>query len=64
VEIGRGSAAYTLLSGDPLVIHHHGESLTVEVDKVSRRDIPPLKPLAPPSQPEHRRPNRATAHEG
>lgn len=64
VEIGRGSAAYTLLSGDPLVIHHHGESLTVEVDKISRRDIPPLKPLASPSQPEHRRPHRATAREG
>ncbi|MDQ0791025.1 glycoside hydrolase family 65 protein [Streptomyces sp. B3I8] len=64
VEIERGAAGYTLLSGEPLVIHHHGESLTVERDKVSRRDIPPLKAVPAPAQPHHRRPNRVAAPEG
>jgi alpha,alpha-trehalose phosphorylase len=64
VEIDRVTATYTLLSGDPLTIHHHGEALTVDADKPQSLDIPPLKPRPAPDQPRHRRPNNQAVRKG
>ncbi|MGW3495404.1 glycoside hydrolase family 65 protein [Streptomyces sp. NPDC001020] len=63
VEIGRTAATYTLLNGDPLMVHHHGEPLTLEADKPHTRTIPSLVPLPAPDQPPHRRPNHLGAME-
>ncbi|MDT0463668.1 glycoside hydrolase family 65 protein [Streptomyces gibsoniae] len=63
VEIGRTTATYTLLSGGPLAIHHHGEPLTLDADKPQTRDIPPVKPRPAPEQPLHRRPNHQPGRE-
>ncbi|MEV6025834.1 glycosyl hydrolase family 65 protein [Streptomyces sp. NPDC052036] len=64
VEIGRTTATYTLLSGGPLAIHHHGEPLTLDADKPQTRDIPLVKPRPAPEQPLHRRPNHQPGREG
>ncbi|MEU8590082.1 glycosyl hydrolase family 65 protein [Streptomyces sp. NPDC048664] len=56
VEIGRGAATYTLLGGEPLTVHHHGEAVTLDVDKPRTLDIPRLAALPAPDQPPHRRP--------
>ncbi|MFI9646409.1 glycoside hydrolase family 65 protein [Streptomyces sp. NPDC052040] len=60
VEIGRTSATYTLLAGEPLTIHHHGEALTLDADKPQTRDIPALNPRPAPGHPPHRRPGPGT----
>jgi alpha,alpha-trehalose phosphorylase len=57
VEIGRTAATYTLLGGEPLTIHHHGEPLTLDADKPRTADITPLESRPAPEQPLHRRPN-------
>ncbi|MFE9997073.1 glycoside hydrolase family 65 protein [Streptomyces avermitilis] len=57
VEIVQNRATYTLLSGEPLTIRHHGEPLTVDQNKPHHRDIPALSPRSAPAQPLHRRPN-------
>ncbi|KPI22639.1 Kojibiose phosphorylase [Actinobacteria bacterium OK074] len=57
VEIGRTAATYTLLQGDELTLHHHGEPVTVDGNKPQHREIPLLKPRPAPEQPLHRRPN-------
>ncbi|AJE44133.1 glycoside hydrolase family 65 protein [Streptomyces nodosus] len=59
VEIGRGTATYTLLTGEPLTIHHHGVALVLDADKPHTLDIPPRRPRPAPDQPPHRRPDRA-----
>ncbi|MYV44613.1 glycosyl hydrolase family 65 protein [Streptomyces sp. SID2888] len=59
VEIGRGTATYTLLTGEPLTIHHHGVPLVLDADKPHTLDIPSRKPRPAPDQPPHRRPDRA-----
>ncbi|MET7601519.1 glycoside hydrolase family 65 protein [Streptomyces avermitilis] len=61
VEIGQTRATYTLLSGEPLTIRHHGEPLTVDQNKPHHRDIPALIPRSAPAQPLHRRPNHQGA---
>jgi alpha,alpha-trehalose phosphorylase len=55
VETRSGTAHYTLLVGDPLPITHYGEQVMLSSETVSR-DIPPIKPLPPPSQPAGRAP--------
>lgn len=57
VEIGRKAATYTLLGGDSLTIHHHGEPLTLDPDKPRTLDIPHLAHRPAPDQPPHRRPD-------
>jgi alpha,alpha-trehalose phosphorylase len=57
VEIGADRATYTLLSGSPLRIRHHGKTLTVNGDGPVTRAIPASKPRPAPEQPPHRRPN-------
>jgi alpha,alpha-trehalose phosphorylase len=57
VDIGPGKATYTLQSGPPLTIRHHGVPLTLSDGEPVVRAVPrpPLRPA--PQQPPHRRPN-------
>ncbi|UXY31528.1 glycoside hydrolase family 65 protein [Streptomyces sp. HUAS TT20] len=57
VEIEADKAVYTLLDGEPLTIHHHGDPLTLDTDGPAVRPVPatPLRPA--PEQPPHRGPN-------
>lgn len=57
VEIAADKASYTLLDGEPLTLHHHGEPLTVSTDEPAVRSVPPVRPRPAPEQPEHRAPN-------
>ncbi|MFC8100901.1 glycoside hydrolase family 65 protein [Streptomyces sp. NPDC017454] len=57
VEIGADKATYTLLSGSPLTIHHHGSALTVNGDGPVSRAVPAPERRPTPEQPPHRRPN-------
>ncbi|MEV5427878.1 glycosyl hydrolase family 65 protein [Streptomyces sp. NPDC052701] len=57
VEITADRATYTLHSGRPLTISHHGSELTVGEDAPVVRDVPPVAPRPVPEQPPHRRPN-------
>jgi alpha,alpha-trehalose phosphorylase len=58
VDVNHEHARYSLLSGDPLSITHHGEALQVNGGKPADRKIPPLKPRPSPSQPPGRTPLR------
>ncbi|MEV7978633.1 glycosyl hydrolase family 65 protein [Streptomyces sp. NPDC086519] len=58
VEIGADKATYTLLDGPPLIVHHHGEPVTVGTDGPAVRAVPPPRPGPTPAQPMHRAPNR------
>jgi alpha,alpha-trehalose phosphorylase len=60
VEIDRDHATYHVVSGEPLEVEHHGESLTITVEPV-KRPIPEIKPGEPPVQPAGRRPMRRDA---
>ncbi|WP_320774842.1 glycoside hydrolase family 65 protein [Streptomyces sp. CRN 30] len=57
VEISGGKATYTLLSGPPLEIGHHGTRFTLDGDGPVGRVIPDLPPRPEPEQPPHRRPH-------
>ncbi|GGT16896.1 glycoside hydrolase family 65 protein [Streptomyces chromofuscus] len=57
VEITPDKATYTLLSGPPLRIGHHGESLSVGTDSPAVRTVPPAPVRPTPEQPPHRTPN-------
>ncbi|MEV5729703.1 glycosyl hydrolase family 65 protein [Streptomyces pharetrae] len=57
VEITPEKATYTLLSGPPLTIGHHGEPLTVSADGPAVRMVPAPPDRPAPRQPPHRRPN-------
>jgi alpha,alpha-trehalose phosphorylase len=50
VHVRPGKATYSLLSGDPLDVTHHGETVTVTQDETTV-DIPNLPVLPSPSQP-------------
>jgi alpha,alpha-trehalose phosphorylase len=50
VEVRSRQAHYSLISGDPLPIRHHGEQVTLGAETVTL-DIPPIEPLPTPSQP-------------
>ena len=57
VEIGPDQATYTLLSGPPLTISHHGTPLTVRAEAPAVRAVPPAPSVPAPEQPPHRSPN-------
>ncbi|CAM5271260.1 Putative glycosyl hydrolase OS=Streptomyces glaucescens OX=1907 GN=SGLAU_30250 PE=3 SV=1 [Streptomyces glaucescens] len=57
VEITPEKATYTLLSGPPLTIGHHGEPLTVSADGPAVRMVPATPDRPAPRQPPHRGPN-------
>ncbi|MEU1408349.1 glycosyl hydrolase family 65 protein [Streptomyces sp. NPDC005728] len=57
VEIGADKATYTLLSGPPLTLHHHGEALRVSTDEPAVRPVPQVIARPAPEQPVHRTPN-------
>jgi alpha,alpha-trehalose phosphorylase len=52
------SASYTLLSGQPLQLAHHGELLSLSGDGALTRPIPPCPWRVPPTQPPGREPAR------
>ncbi len=56
VEIGHERATYTIASGDPLELTHHGERFTVGPDQPVTLAIPPAPPRERPSQPRGRAP--------
>jgi alpha,alpha-trehalose phosphorylase len=62
VEARSGKAHYTLLSGDPLLIAHHGKQVRLGTETVTM-DIPPLEPLLAPTQPVGRVPQSRRARE-
>ena len=57
VEIHQDTATYTLVSGEPLEIHHYREPVTVDPDKPFSLPIPAQRSRPAPGQPAHRRPN-------
>ncbi|MFF1301434.1 glycoside hydrolase family 65 protein [Streptomyces sp. NPDC058307] len=57
VEIGPDKATYTLMSGAPLTIRHHGAQLTVDGDGPVVRPIPAPRDRPAPGQPPHRAPH-------
>ena len=57
VEIDRDQATYHVLDGEPLVVSHHGERITVTTEP-QRLAIPKIDPGEPPVQPPGRRPMR------
>ncbi|GAA2543168.1 MULTISPECIES: glycoside hydrolase family 65 protein [Streptomyces] len=57
VEITADRAAYTLRSGPPLTIRHHGTELTVREDAPVEHPVPPPRPRPAPEQPPHRAPH-------
>ncbi|MFG2127354.1 glycoside hydrolase family 65 protein [Streptomyces sp. NPDC048751] len=57
VEIGPDKATYTLLSGPPLTIRHHGEEVALNGDGPAVRTIPAPPERQTPEQPPHRKPN-------
>ncbi|HXR65108.1 MAG TPA: glycosyl hydrolase family 65 protein [Ktedonobacteraceae bacterium] len=54
VEVNATEASYRLLAGEPLNIKHHGDEITLALDTVMTRAIPPIKagprPLQPPGR--------------
>jgi alpha,alpha-trehalose phosphorylase len=58
IDVDHDRACYELLSGDPLELLHHGESLTIAVGEAQTRPvtIPPRRQA--PAQPPGRRPPR------
>jgi alpha,alpha-trehalose phosphorylase len=56
VEVTRMTARYTLKDGDPFTISHHGEKLTVSVDKPVERPVPRAIERKSPGQPPGREP--------
>ncbi|MFF4906044.1 glycoside hydrolase family 65 protein [Streptomyces sp. NPDC001260] len=58
VEIGPDKATYTLLSGPPLTIRHHGTQVTVRTEAPVLRTVPQPPAHPAPEQPPHRSPIR------
>jgi alpha,alpha-trehalose phosphorylase len=58
VEVDRDQARYSLLDGEPLDIHHHGERARVASGEPVARSIPALEPSLAPAQPRGREPAR------
>ncbi|CAL9663031.1 putative glycosyl hydrolase [Streptomyces sp. enrichment culture] len=56
VEITADRARYTLRSGPPLTVRHHGTELTVREEAPVERPLPPTEPRPAPEQPPHRAP--------
>jgi alpha,alpha-trehalose phosphorylase len=58
IEVEPNQATYTLLMGERLDIHHHGEPITVTSDHPVQCPIPPPPALEQPTQPAGREPAR------
>jgi alpha,alpha-trehalose phosphorylase len=58
VEVEHGQARYTLSSGDPLEISHHGDQVTITPGEPVTLEIPPAPRREPPQQPPGRAPAR------
>ncbi len=58
VRVGPDQATYTLTTGEPLEIAHHGEQLTVAGGQPQTRAVPPAPQREAPSQPAGRVPDR------
>ncbi len=56
IEVEPTLATYTLLTGETLDIHHHGEPITLTSGQSVQCPIPPANPLEPPTQPHGREP--------
>ncbi|MBA2553447.1 MAG: glycoside hydrolase family 65 protein [Geodermatophilaceae bacterium] len=61
VEVGQSEAQYVLAGGEPLVISHHGEEITVAVDAPVTRKIPPPPDVEPVHQPPGKAPQRRSS---
>ncbi|MFI0085215.1 glycoside hydrolase family 65 protein [Streptomyces bobili] len=57
VEVGPDKATYTLLSGPPLTIAHHGTPVHLNGDGPAVRPVPAAPVRPEPEQPRHRRPH-------
>jgi alpha,alpha-trehalose phosphorylase len=64
VEITDSVATYTLVSGAPMEIHHHGEPFTISDKAPEERPVPPPVARAEPRQPPGRRPAYRRPHPG
>ena len=64
VEVGRTSATYTLVRGEPLEVVHHGESFLLTGDGPATRDVPALPHRPAPAQPPGRAPHRRVQRPG
>ena len=62
IEVRPTQATYTLLSGAPIEITHHGQPFTVTVERPVTRPIPPAPALEAPTQPPGRTPARRRPH--
>ena len=60
VEVAERRATYTLLEGEPIELHHHGEPFRIEVGSPVVHDVPEPPDLPSPQQP----PGRAPARRG
>jgi alpha,alpha-trehalose phosphorylase len=56
VDLEQTRARYRLVEGEPLVVLHHGEPMTVTADAPVDRPIPPAPVRPEPQQPRGRRP--------
>jgi alpha,alpha-trehalose phosphorylase len=56
VEVGPGRVRYTIISGDPLKLSHHGKRFRVAHGSPVERAIPPIEAGPAPSQPAGRPP--------
>ncbi|MBC9713949.1 glycoside hydrolase family 65 protein [Streptomyces sp. TRM66268-LWL] len=56
VRVTRDAAEYTLLSGEPLVIRHHGEKVRLADGDTQTRALPEHTPRRAPGQPKGREP--------
>jgi alpha,alpha-trehalose phosphorylase len=56
IEVEPTQATYTLLMGETVDIHHHGQPVTVPADHSVRCPIPPAPALERPNQPRGREP--------
>jgi alpha,alpha-trehalose phosphorylase len=52
VEVAAKDATYYLLEGSPLKTWHHGEEITLSLDKAVTRPIPPIQAGPRPTQPQ------------
>ncbi|MER7486006.1 glycosyl hydrolase family 65 protein [Streptomyces sp. NPDC126497] len=57
VEVAADRATYTLRSGAPLTLRHHGAELTVREGAPVERPVPVPRPRPAPEQPPHRGPH-------
>jgi alpha,alpha-trehalose phosphorylase len=58
IEVEPTQSTYTLLTGEPIDIHHHGKPVTVTAEHPVQCPIPPAPALERPKQPPGREPAR------